>query len=83
MKRSFGDVSENDIDWPGTRDLHIKMLEDSGFEVIKNVDQETWNSHEYIEFLSRVQWATERFLSHCQNSYSSSRQRNERYGNTK
>ena len=51
-KEYFDGIPESEIDWDGTHHLSIRHLNEKGFDIIENEEDEYFNSHEYIEFLT-------------------------------
>ena len=52
-KEYFDGVTESEIEWGGTHDLAIRYLNEKGFDVIEKESDKYFNSHEYIEFLTK------------------------------
>lgn len=51
-KEYFDGVPESEIDWGETHDSTISFLSEKGFDIIEKENDEYYNSHEHIEFLT-------------------------------
>lgn len=61
-ERVFDGMLESEIDWEGTYDLNVHMLNQIGFDVIEEESNENYHSHDYIYFLMEVESRLSRLL---------------------